>query len=413
MVSDPQGQTPTPQPMRTDLFDFDLPDEAIALEPAFPRDAARLLVVRPHPPSPRLSRGEGRGEGQPHTAAPASAPHPNPLPTEGWGEGIEFTDRSVRDLPALLRPGDALVFNDTRVIRAALQGERTRGDNRARVAFNLHKRVDASRWRAFARPAKRLAVGDRIRFGHEGRVCLLGSLDATVSVVGEAGEVELAFSLHSAYLDQAIEALGDPPLPPYIAAKREVRPEDAERYQTVYARHEGAVAAPTAGLHFTPALLAALAASGIACQFVTLHVGAGTFLPVKTHDIAEHRMHAEWGEITADTAAALNAARAAGGRIMAVGTTSLRLLESAADAGGQLRPFAGETDIFIVPGYRFRAVDLMITNFHLPRSTLFMLVAAFSGLDTMQRAYGHAVRAGYRFYSYGDACLLYPAVPPP
>jgi S-adenosylmethionine:tRNA ribosyltransferase-isomerase len=244
-------------------------------------------------------------------------------------------------------------------------------------------------------------------------VCLLGNLDATVREIGEAGEVELAFSLHSAYLDQAIEALGDPPLPPYIAAKRDLQPEDAERYQTVYARHEGAVAAPTAGLHFTPALMSALAARGVSCHFVTLHVGAGTFLPVKTDDIAQHRMHAEWGELTAETAAALNQARAAGGRIVAIGTTSLRLLESAADEAGRLRAFAGETDIFITPGYRFRAVDLLMTNFHLPRSTLFMLVAAFSGLDTMQRAYAHAIRAGYRFYSYGDACLLHPAAAPP
>jgi len=324
------------------------------------------------------------------------------------GNDEQLEDRIVRDLPGLLRPGDALVFNDTRVIRAALTGERLRGENRAVVSFNLHKRVDDSRWRAFARPAKRLMVGDRIRFGHDGRVCLLGTLDATISEIGDAGEVELAFSLHSAYLDQAIEALGDPPLPPYIAARRDVQPEDAERYQTVYARHEGAVAAPTAGLHFTPGLMAALAAGGISCHFVTLHVGAGTFLPVKTGEVAEHRMHAEWGEITAATASALNAARAAGGRIVAVGTTSLRLLESAVEAGGRLRPFAGETDIFITPGYRFAAVDLLMTNFHLPRSTLFMLVAAFSGLATMRRAYAHAIRAGYRFYSYGDACLLYP-----
>ena len=358
--------------MRTDLFEFDLPDSAIALAPASPRDAARLLVVRP-----------------------------------------AFDDRHVRDLPTLLTPGDALVLNDTRVIRAALSGERRRGDATANIAFNLHKRVDESRWRAFARPAKRLSLGDRIRFGNEGRVCLLGSLDATVAEIGEAGEVELAFSLHGPHLDEAIAALGDPPLPPYIAGKRAVEPEDAERYQTVYARHEGAVAAPTAGLHFTPALLAALAARGIARHFVTLHVGAGTFLPVKADDTAQHRMHAEWGEISADTAAALNVARAAGGRIVAVGTTALRLLETAADADGSIRPFAGETDIFITPGYRFKAVDLLMTNLHLPRSTLFMLVAAFSGLDTMRAAYAHAIRARYRFYSYGDACLLYPAAPRP
>lgn len=359
--------------MRTDLFDFELPDNRIALEPATPRDSARLLVVRP------------------------------------GGSPVELEDHIIRDLPALLRPGDALVFNDTRVIRAALKGERVRGESRAIVSFNLHKRIDESRWRAFARPSKRLAVGDRIRFGHDGRVCFLGTLDATVTHVGEAGEVELSFSMHGAYLDQAIEALGDPPLPPYIATRRDVEPEDAERYQTIYARHEGAVAAPTAGLHFTDRLFADLDARGIARHFATLHVGAGTFLPVKADDTAGHRMHAEWGEISLATAAALNRARAAGGRIVAAGTTSLRLLETAADAGGTVRPFAGETDIFITPGYSFKAVDALITNFHLPRSTLFMLVAAFSGLDTMQRAYAHAIAAGYRFYSYGDACLLYPA----
>ena len=358
--------------MRTDLFDFELPDARIALEPATPRDAARLLVVR---------------------------------------DGM-LEDRVVRDLPALLRSGDALVFNDTRVIRAALSGERLRGDARAIVSFNLHKRMDEHRWRAFARPAKRLAVGDRIRFGHDGRVCLLGSLDATVSEIGEAGEVELAFSLHGAYLDEAIATLGDPPLPPYIAGKRAPRPEDAERYQTVYARHDGAVAAPTAGLHFTQELLAELDARGISRHVVTLHVGAGTFLPVKAEDTADHRMHAEWGEISAETAAALNQARAAGGRIVAVGTTSLRLLETASADDGRVRPFTGETDIFIVPGTRFKTVDLLLTNFHLPRSTLFMLVSAFAGLGTMRAAYGHAIAHGYRFYSYGDANLLFPADTP-
>jgi S-adenosylmethionine:tRNA ribosyltransferase-isomerase len=321
-------------------------------------------------------------------------------------------DRRISDLPDLLRPGDALVLNDTRVIRAALQGERLRGPNRAAVSFNLHKRLDAHRWLAFARPAKRLAAGDRVRFGHDGRVCLLGTLEATVARVGEAGEVELAFSLHGAYLDEAIEAIGDPPLPPYIAARRAVEPGDAERYQTVFARREGAVAAPTAGLHFTEGLLAALEARGISQHCVTLHVGAGTFLPVKVEDTAEHRMHAEWGEISAETAAALNAVRRAGGHIVAVGTTALRLLETAAADDGSIRPFAGETDLFITPGYRFKAVDLLLTNFHLPRSTLFMLVAAFSGLDTVRAAYVHAIASGYRFYSYGDACLLYPVRAP-
>jgi S-adenosylmethionine:tRNA ribosyltransferase-isomerase len=388
--------------MRTDLFDFDLPDDCIALEPTSPRDAARLLVVHPYPHAP-TSSPRRRGPTQISDALQRAG-----VDARLRGHD-ELEDRIVRDLPELLRPGDALVFNDTRVIRAALTGERVRGENRAHVSFNLHRRVDESRWRAFARPAKRLAAGDRIRFGHDGRVCLLGSLDASVTEVGEAGEVELSFSLHGAYLDEAIAALGDPPLPPYIAAKRGVRPEDAERYQTVYARHDGAVAAPTAGLHFTPALLAALDVRGITRHHVTLHVGAGTFLPVKSDDTAGHRMHAEWGEISAETAAALDRARADGGRIVAVGTTSLRLLETAAVGDGTIRPFAGETEIFITPGYRFKATDLLMTNFHLPRSTLFMLVAAFSGLDTMQAAYVHAIRSGYRFYSYGDACLLHPS----
>jgi S-adenosylmethionine:tRNA ribosyltransferase-isomerase len=423
--------------MRTDLFDFDLPDDRIALRPASPRDAARLLVVG-GPPSPRATpaspsapsaRGEGRCEGQPGaptshgqggdggptaSAEPVPAPHPSPLPATGergrGGASEEvptlLQDRHITDLPALLRPGDALVLNDTRVIRAALRGERIRGDNRAAVAFNLHRRLDEHRWLAFARPAKRLAAGDRVRFGHDGRVCLLGTLEATVARLGEAGEVELAFSLHGAYLDEAIETVGDPPLPPYIAARRAVEPGDAEHYQTIFARREGAVAAPTAGLHFTEGLLAALEARGISRHLVTLHVGAGTFLRVKAEDTAEHRMHAEWGEITAGTAAALNAVRRAGGRIVAGGTTALRLLETAAADDGSIRPFAGETDIFITPGYRFKAVDVLLTNFHLPRSTLFMLVSAFSGLDTMRAAYVYAIQNGYRFYSYGDACLL-------
>ncbi|MDX2205248.1 MAG: tRNA preQ1(34) S-adenosylmethionine ribosyltransferase-isomerase QueA [Hyphomicrobiaceae bacterium] len=362
--------------MRTDLFDFPLPEEHIALEPAAPRDAARLLVVRP-----------------------------------GAGPEDRLEDRHVRDLPALLRPGDVLVVNDTKVIRAALQGTRVRQDASARVAFNLFQRLGDSRWRAFARPAKRLRVGDRIRFGHEGRVCLIGTLEAEVAAIGEGGAVDLAFSLHGAYLDEAIAAVGDVPLPPYIAGKRPVREGDEESYQTIFARREGAVAAPTAGLHFTPDLLAALAAKGIPRETVTLHVGAGTFLPVKVEDTADHRMHAEWGEISGPVADALNAARARGGRILAVGTTALRVLESAADADGRIRPFSGETTIFITPGYRFRAVDLLLTNFHLPRSTLFMLVSAFSGLATMQAAYRHAVTGGYRFYSYGDASLLFPAEP--
>ena len=318
-------------------------------------------------------------------------------------------DRIVRGLPELLREGDALVFNDTRVIPAALRGERIRGEARASVSVNLIKRIDESRWRALARPAKRLAAGDLIRFGNEARVCLLGSLEATVAAKGEGGEVELSFNLHGAFLDQAIADIGEAPLPPYIALKRRPGEQDRADYQTIYARHEGAVAAPTAGLHFTPELMVRLDARGVERHFVTLHVGAGTFLPVKAEDTADHRMHAEWGEISAETAAALNRVRARGGRIVAVGTTSLRLLESAASEDGTIHPFLGETEIFITPGYRFRAVDLLMTNFHLPRSTLYMLVAAFSGLDTMRAAYAHAIKGGYRFYSFGDACLLFPA----
>jgi S-adenosylmethionine:tRNA ribosyltransferase-isomerase len=360
--------------MRTDLFDFDLPERLIALRPAEPRDSARLLVVRP--------------------AAPQD-------------ERLE--DRIVRDLPRLLRAGDALVFNDTKVISAALAGVRIRDGNAADIDFNLIKRVDESRWRAFARPAKRLKIGDRIRFGHEGRVCLAGELFATVAEKGESGEVELSFSLHGAYLDEAIAALGDMPLPPYIALKRPPDDRDRETYQTMFAAREGAVAAPTAALHFTPDLIGALEQRSISRHLVTLHVGAGTFLPVKTEDTSEHRMHAEWGEISAETAAALNEVRARGGRIVAVGTTALRLLESAATGSGEIRPFAGETSIFITPGYRFRAVDVLMTNFHLPRSTLFMLVSAFAGLDAMKMAYAHAIADGYRFYSYGDASLLFRA----
>jgi S-adenosylmethionine:tRNA ribosyltransferase-isomerase len=354
--------------MRTDLFDFELPEERIALHPVAPRDAARLLVVR---------------------------------------AGAPFEDRIVRDLPQLLREGDALVFNDTRVIPAALRGERRRGDLTVQVSVILIERVDASRWQALARPAKRLKVGDRLHFGHDASMCLAGALDASVAERGEEGEVTLAFDLAGAELDAAIAAIGRMPLPPYIAGRRE--PEEADRrdYQTVYAAHDGAVAAPTAGLHFTPELMAALDARGISRHFVTLHVGAGTFLPVKAEDTSGHKMHPEWGEVPPATAEALNAARAAGGRIVAVGTTSLRLIESAA-ASGAIAPFRGATDIFVTPGYRFLAVDVLMTNFHLPRSTLFMLVAAFSGLEVMKAAYAHALAAGYRFYSYGDACLLFP-----
>ena len=387
--------------MRTDLFDFDLSDERIALEPASPRDAARLLVVHPGPRTPTSSQRRA-------TQLSPSVP-PSDADLGLTARDASLKDRVVRDLPDLVRPGDVLVFNDTRVIPAALEGERIREGHRALISINLHRRVDESRWRAFARPAKRLALGDRIRFGHEGRVCLLGTLEATVTAIWQAGEVELSFNLHSAYLDEAIAILGDPPLPPYIRARRRVRSKDAEDYQTVYARREGAVAAPTAGLHFTDGLLSALDARGIVRLCATLHVGAGTFLPVKVEDTDHHHMHAEWGELSATTAATLNRARASGARVVAVGTTALRLLETAAAEDGSLRPFAGETELFITPGYRFKVADVLMTNFHLPRSTLFMLVAAFSGLDTMRAAYAHAIAVGYRFYSYGDACLLHRA----
>jgi S-adenosylmethionine:tRNA ribosyltransferase-isomerase len=354
--------------VRVDLFDFELPEDRIALRPAEPRDAARLLVVRP---------------------------------------GNPFDNRGVRDLPELLLPGDVLVFNDTKVIPAQLKGIRQRGEAVAQVDATLHMRTAPDRWLAFLRPAKRVAAGDRIRFGHEGSACFLGALDATVVEKGEAGEALLAFDMSGAVLDEALHAVGHIPLPPYIASKRPDDERDRVDYQTIYARDEGAVAAPTAGLHFTPELFAALDKRGIERRFVTLHVGAGTFLPVKADDTKDHRMHAEVRHISEETASALNASRARGGRIIAVGTTSLRLLESAAREDGKIEPWFGPTDIFITPGYRFRTADALMTNFHLPRSTLFMLVSAFAGLETMHAAYRYAVERGYRFYSYGDASLLF------
>ncbi len=352
-------------------FDFELPEERIALRPATPRDAARMLVVAP--------------------------------------DGA-LSDRAVGDLPSFLRPGDVVVFNDTRVIPARLGGTRERDGSVVAVEATLHKRLSVHRWTAFMRPGKRLRVGDRVRFGErDDRACLLGVLDATVRAKGDAGEVELAFDLSGPDLDMAIAERGHMPLPPYIAARRAEDEQDRADYQTVYAREDGSVAAPTAGLHFTPELIAAIEAAGAATAFVTLHVGAGTFLPVKTDEVADHHMHAEYGEVSVGSAGALNAARAAGGRIVAVGTTALRLLESATGEDGVVRPFAGETAIFITPGYNFRAVDVLMTNFHLPKSTLFMLAAAFSGLETMRAAYAHAIAAGYRFYSYGDASLLFRA----
>jgi S-adenosylmethionine:tRNA ribosyltransferase-isomerase len=357
--------------VRTSLFDFSLPPDRIALRPVHPRDASRLLVVRPN-----------------------GAP--------------ELEDRALRDLPKLLQAGDVLVLNDTRVIPARLVGLRQRGSSSAAIETTLIERRGPDAWLALARPAKRLQPGDRIRFGHEGRVCLLGTLDATVEGKGEGGEVLLRFDFHGPTLDEAIEALGHMPLPPYIARRRPDDEHDRADYQTVYAEYPGSLAAPTAGLHFTPELLARLEERGIQIVRVTLHVGPGTFLPVRGDDTDAHRMHPEHGVVSHAAADAVNAVRARGGRVLAVGTTALRLLESAADASGRLSPFSGTTSLFIVPGYSFRAVDLLLTNFHLPRSTLFMLVAAFSGLERMQRAYAHAIEAGYRFYSYGDACLLFP-----
>jgi S-adenosylmethionine:tRNA ribosyltransferase-isomerase len=342
--------------MLTDEFDFDLPRDRIAQHPASPRDSARLLEV-----------------------------------------GRTLHDRTVRDLPRLLRRGDVLVVNDTRVIPARLRGRR----GQATIELTLHRRRGAAEWRAFARPAKRLRPGDRIAFADD--------FWAEVTARREGGEVELRFGGIDA--DAGLERYGIMPLPPYIdrAGSDSAAGDSADRtdYQTMFASVAGAVAAPTAGLHFTPSLIESLRAAGVEIVTLTLHVGAGTFLPVKAERIEDHHMHSEWGTISGAAADAINAARAAGGRVIATGSTSLRLLETAADADGRLRPFSGDTDIFITPGYRFRIVELMLTNFHLPRSTLFMLVAAFSGLARMRAAYAHAIEAGYRFYSYGDACLLH------
>jgi len=342
--------------MRVDLFDFELPAENIALRPARPRDSARMLVA------------EGR-------------------------QGI--VDRTVRDLPACLRAGDVLVFNDTRVIPAQLEG--TRGE--ARIGATLHKRIDLRRWQAFVRNAKRLRAGDRVSFPAD--------VSAFAEERHEDGSWTLAFEGEEP-VEVLLERAGRMPLPPYIAGKRETDEADASDYQTMFAREKGAVAAPTAALHFTQDLISALDAADIKRETLTLHVGAGTFLPVKADDTADHRMHAEWGRIDAATAERLNAARKAGGRLIAVGTTSLRLLESATGEDGVIRPFEGDTSIFITPGYRFRAIDGLMTNFHLPKSTLFMLVSALMGLDRMQNIYRHAIATGYRFYSYGDSSLLIP-----
>ena len=341
--------------MRVDRFDFELPPERIALRPARPRDAARMLVV----------------------------------------DSSGISDSGVTDLPRLLRRGDVLVFNDTRVIPAQLEGRR----GQARIGATLHKRIDLRRWQAFVRNGKRLREGNAIDFG--------AGVAATAETRHADGSWTLAFGGEEP-VEVLLERAGRMPLPPYIAGKRATDEADRTDYQTIFAREDGAVAAPTAALHFTPALLGALDAAGIARETLTLHVGAGTFLPVKADDTEAHAMHAEWGRIDAETAARLNAARAAGGRIVAVGTTSLRLLESACAEDGTIRAFAGDTAIFITPGYRFRAVDALMTNFHLPRSTLFMLVSALMGLDKMKEAYAHAIENEYRFYSYGDASLLLP-----
>lgn len=355
--------------MRLSDFDFELPDSLIALRPAEPRDAARLLRV---------------------------------APDGGLGDFL------FSDLPDLLRPGDALVFNDTRVIPARLFGRRTREETSIGVEATLHRRRSPSSWSAFMRPGKRLRVGDRVEFAEgQDRACALSALTARIAEKGEGGEVVLEFDLAGPDLDAAIDLAGVMPLPPYIAGRRAEDDQDRRDYQTVYARADGSVAAPTAGLHFTDPLMARLARAGISAHFLTLHVGAGTFLPVKTDDLADHRMHAEYGEISEPLADALNATRAEGGRIVCVGTTSLRLLESAADPDGTVRPFAGETDIFITPGYRFRAADGLVTNFHLPKSTLFMLVCAMAGTASMRAAYAHAIASGYRFYSYGDGSLIW------
>lgn len=353
--------------MRLSDFDFDLPEDRIALRPARPRDAARLLVVRP---------------------------------------GAALVDGGVLDLPGLLEPGDVMVFNDTRTIPAALKGERPPRrpeDPPARIDINLHHRDGSDLWRAFARPAKRLRAGDMVRFGAD------AGLSATVESLSDGGEIALRFDRSGADLDAAVAAAGLMPLPPYIARKRVVDAADETDYQTVYAARDGSVATPTAGLHFTDRLLTALDARGIVRRFVTLHVGAGTFLPVKAERLEDHRMHAEWCCLPEEVAATLNAARAEGRRIVAVGTTALRTLETAVDEAGRFRPFLGETDIFITPGRPVRSVDALMTNFHLPKSTLIMLVAALAGLETTHQAYAHAIAAGYRFYSYGDAGLWFRA----
>jgi S-adenosylmethionine:tRNA ribosyltransferase-isomerase len=359
--------------MKVDLFDFELPPELVALRPVSPRDSARQLIVRP--------------DGDP-----------------------ELVDDIVANMADHLRPGDVLVFNDTRVIPARLFGRRVgRGNTEPAIEVTLHMRDGEAGWKAFAKPGRKLNLGDTISFAASAGTSEGITLNATVEAKGEGGEISLGFDKAGGFLDEAIARLGVMPLPPYIASRRPADERDASDYQTMFAARDGAVAAPTASLHFTPELMQRLADAGIGHEFVTLHVGAGTFLPVKADDTADHKMHSEWGVVSEDVAARLDAARAAGGRLVAVGTTAMRLLESAADETGRLHAWSGATDIFITPGYRFKAVDVLMTNFHLPKSTLFMLVSAFCGLDVMQRAYTHAIDNGYRFYSYGDSSLLFPA----
>lgn len=349
--------------MRVDLFDFDLPDDCIALRPASPRDSARLLVV----------------------------------------EDGNLEDRRVRDLIEMVRPGDVMVLNNTKVFPAELSGTRPPRDpsqgGAVSLQFSLHKKLGPNRWAAFARPARRLKGGDAVDFGR--------GLVATVEKDPQEGEVILVFRVADAALLEAFHTVGAPPLPPYISAKRPTDARDVEDYQTVFAHLEGSVAAPTAGLHFTKDLLASLADKEVQFVEVTLHVGAGTFLPVKVADTDDHKMHGEWGHVSAEVAQTVNLAKAEGRRVIAVGTTSLRLLESAVDEDGQVKPYDGETDIFMTPGFEFRTADILMTNFHLPKSTLFMLVSAFAGSEEMRQAYAHAIARGYRFYSYGDASFLH------
>ncbi len=447
--------------MRLSDFDYALPEGRVALHPASPRESARLLVVRPCLPdarggdAPAHAAQDGLAQGR--AVEDRSSPQDSPQDSlqdssveNSFAEGNAIlADHHIRDLPGLLQPGDVLVFNDTKVIPARLQGLRIRGAHSLAFEANL---VQASgeggdTWQAFARPGKRLKLGDRVVFGAQSSAAQDASsqinpennrvLAAQIIDKTEEGLVTFRFEQAGAELFAALEQVGGMPLPPYIleARKREaqgaaagagpampegmqadIAAQDARDYQTIFARKAGAVAAPTASLHVTPELLEQLAARGIAWVFVTLHVGAGTFLPVKTDDITAHKMHAEWGEIGAQAADTLNAARTAGQRVIAVGTTACRLLESATDAQGIVQPFCGQTDIFIRPGYRFRVTDALITNFHLPKSTLLMLVSAFSGVETMRAAYAHALAGEYRFYSYGDACLLFPqamALPSP